>query len=238
MQNSGVLAYQLIRRKDGGKIDKGQVMDSQDFLLDYPVMLFRQPKPLRERGIRVVAAGFGELMPVTLENEALQGKPSPAEALQTAASPTPGSPGEPPVGQPAPWSAASEQPGASQPLVRRQRFDTWQAQWQKESELIRAESDLELMHIRSRARATAQQDMTRVLSQILESPSSKEAMAMQLLQALEAAATDPSTHKLLPKDTLDMLQSLRQWLLIAGNEPGKQATGSTASGAGKPGGQG
>ena len=75
------------------------------------------------------------------------------------------------------------------------------------------------MHIRNRARAQAQQDMTIALSQILENTTnSQEAMAMRIFQALETAATDPSTRKLLPGDTIDMLRSLRHWLLPGGDE--------------------
>lgn len=178
MRYSGVLAFQLIRRRDGKQIDVGQELNNRDFILDYPVMEFRQPKPLRERGIRVFHSGFSELKPIALDRK----------------DETP--------------------PPTATPIVRNQRFDTWQAQWQKESELIKAESELELMHIRNRARAQAQQDMTIALSQILESTSnSQEAMAMRVFQALESAATDPSTHQLLPSETIDMLRSLRHWLL-------------------------
>jgi hypothetical protein len=105
------------------------------------------------------------------------------------------------------------------PIVRKQRFDTWQAQWQKESDLIRAESELELMHIRNRARAQAQEEMTIALSQILENTeNSQEVMAIRIFQALETAATDPSTRQLLPGETIDMLRSLRHWLLPGGDE--------------------
>jgi hypothetical protein len=178
MRHSGVLSFKLIRRRDGKPIDIGQELNARDFILDYPVMEFRQPKPLRERGIRVFHSNFTELKPIAIEKKDEPLPPTPT------------------------------------PVVRNQRFDTWQAQWQKESEFIKAESELELMHIRSRARAKAQQEMTIALSQILESTSnSQEAMAMRVFQALESAATDPSTHHLLPRDTIDMLRSLRHWLL-------------------------
>lgn len=183
MSHSGVLAYQLIRRRDGKRIEFGQELNAHDFNLDYPIMEFHQPKPLRERGIRVIRSGFSELKPTAIDKK------------------------EEPTAQ-------TQQPPTPIPVVRKQRFDTWQAKWQKESELIKAESELELMHIRSRARAQAQQDMTIALSQILEdTDNSPEAMAMRVFQALEAAATDPSTHQLLPRDTIDMLRSLRQWLM-------------------------
>jgi hypothetical protein len=186
MRHSGVLAYQLIQRRDGKPIEVGQELNSNDFNLDYPVMEFRQPKSLRERGIRVIHSSFTELKPVAVEKK-----------------------DEP----------TSQTPVAPTTLIRNQRFDTWQAKWQNESESIKAESDLELMHIRNRARAQAQQDMTIALSQIFENSSnSQEAMAMRVFQALESAATDPSTRQLLARDTIDMLRSLRYWLSPGDNE--------------------
>jgi hypothetical protein len=186
MRHEGVLAYQLIRRRDGKRIDIGQELNNRDFLLDFPVMEFRQPKPLRERGIRIFHANFTELKPVAIDKK--------DEPLTQA-------------------------PQSPTPIVRSQRYDYWQARWQKETELIKAESELELMHIRNRARAQAQQEMTLALSQIFENTSNtQEAMAMRVFQALELAATDPSTAKLLPAQTIDMLRSLRVWLLPGGDE--------------------
>jgi hypothetical protein len=99
-------------------------------------------------------------------------------------------------------------------VVHQQRLDNWRARWQKEIEMIKAETDLEIMRIRNRARAQAQRDMTIALSQIFQDTShSQEAMAVRIFQALETAATDPTTRQLLPRDTIDMLRSLRHWLL-------------------------
>jgi hypothetical protein len=212
MRHSGVLAFQLIRRRDGKCIDVGQELNNKEFNLDYPVMEFRQPKPLRERGIRVIHASFTELKPFAIDKKdesllSLQAQSPQVESLS----------------QPAPLLTAQEQlpPQLPQPIpiVRKQRFDSWAARWQKESDLIKAESELELMHIRNRARAKAQQDMTLALSQILENTAnSQEAMALRIFQALETAATDPSTRQLLPGETIDMLRSLRHWLLPGGEE--------------------
>jgi len=213
MRHSGVLAFQLIRRRDGRRIEVGQELTSQSFNLDYPVMEFRQPKPLRERGIRVIHASFTELKPLAIDKR--------DEHLLTPQPLTPPA-GLPSQEPPQPQTAQAQSPPQLPqpiPIVRKQRFDTWAAQWQKESNLIKAESELELMHIRNRARAQAQQDMTIALSQILENTSnSQEAMAMRIFQALESAATDPSTRQLLPGETIDMLRSLRHWLLPGGDE--------------------
>jgi hypothetical protein len=212
MRYSGVLSFQLIRRRDGKLIEVGQELNNQDFNLIYPVMEFRQPKPLRERGIRVVHSSFTELKPITIDKKDEQMASAQPQPAQAETSSQPSQPQTSPT-QTAPQSTAPI------PIVRKQRFDSWQAHWQKESDLIKAESELELMHIRNRARAQAQQDMTIALSQILENTAnSQEAMAMRIFQALETAATDPSTHKLLPGETIDMLRSLRHWLLPGGDE--------------------
>jgi hypothetical protein len=210
MRYSGVLAFQLVRRRDRRYIEVGQELNNTNFNLDYPVMEFRQPKPLRERGIRIIHASFTELKPVAIDKKDEQ-----VAAQQTQA---PQESSQPPQPQ-APQDQAPPQQPQPISIVRKQRFDSWQAQWQKESDLIKAESELELMHIRNRARAQAQQDMTIALSQILENTTnSQEAMAMRIFQALETAATDPSTRQLLPGDTIDMLRSLRHWLLPGGDE--------------------
>jgi hypothetical protein len=222
MRHSGVLSFQLIRRRDGTLIEVGQELNSQKFILDFPVMEFRQPKPLRERGIRVIHASFTELKPIAIDKKDEPRQSSQPQATQAQTpSQTRQSQTSQALTQPQPAESQTPQAQSSQaiPIVRKQRFDSWQAKWQKESEFIKAESELELMHIRNRARAQAQQDMTIALSQILENTTnSQEAMAMRVFQALETAATDPSTHQLLPRDTIDMLRSLRHWLLPGGDE--------------------
>ena len=70
------------------------------------------------------------------------------------------------------------------------------------------------MRILNRERAKAQQDMVYSLSQIFQAEQyTNEALAMMLYQALESAATNPATQRLLPGDTIHMLTNLRQWLL-------------------------
>jgi regulator of protease activity HflC (stomatin/prohibitin superfamily) len=120
---------------------------------------------LRERGIKVIASGFGELIPV---DEA----------------------------------------------IYRQRLETWRAPWQKDVEIVRAQQDLEAMRIRSRARAEAQRGLTQSLANILQKqPHSDEIAALRVLQALEAAASDPHTQQLLPSDTITLMRTIHDWLL-------------------------
>jgi hypothetical protein len=56
--------------------------------------------------------------------------------------------------------------------------------------------------------------MVYTLSQILEGKTySQEAMAMRVFQALETAAADPATRRMIPRDTINLLRTLRQLLL-------------------------
>jgi hypothetical protein len=159
----GVMSYQFVQRLDGQSPVEGQRIDNRTFRIS-AVQDLRNPKILRERGIKIIHAGFSELMP--------------------------------------------------DPKVRQQRLDNWRAGWEREADIIRAKLDLEAMQIKNHARLDSQRAMITNLSRILQSSSySEEALALRVFQALEDVATDPSTRQLLPSDTVNMLRSLRYWLL-------------------------
>ena len=100
------------------------------------------------------------------------------------------------------------------PAIRQQRLDNWRANWQKEAEMTRADQDLQVTRILSRARADKQREMISSLSNILQSPVySEEALVLRVFQALEDITTDPSARRILPRDTINMLRNLRGWLL-------------------------
>jgi len=70
------------------------------------------------------------------------------------------------------------------------------------------------------AHAQAQREIIYNLSQIFKLPGyTQDAMAIRIFQALESAAADPATSKLLPRDTVDMLKNF-QLLLFSPNEDG------------------
>ena len=76
------------------------------------------------------------------------------------------------------------------------------------------------MQIRAHARAQAQRDMMAVLSEVINSGGlTQEAVTLRVLQAIETFAHEPETEKLLPKETINTLWSLHQWLLPATNPP-------------------
>jgi hypothetical protein len=53
--------------------------------------------------------------------------------------------------------------------------------------------------------------MVEELNRILDSPLPEEALALRVYQALESAATDPVTRRLLPSDTMRMLRDFNNW---------------------------
>jgi hypothetical protein len=100
-------------------------------------------------------------------------------------------------------------------VVYQQRLETWRSKWDREREETHAVHELDAMRIRSHARAQAQRELTHVLLQLLNNADyTKEALALRLLQALETAATDPSTHRLLPADTINLIRGAHEWLTV------------------------
>jgi hypothetical protein len=70
------------------------------------------------------------------------------------------------------------------------------------------------LRVRTHARIQAQQEFVQSLCQIYKSnATSREILALRVLQALESAASDPKTRQLLPEDTFSMLRSIHDWLL-------------------------
>jgi len=164
VKSTGVMNYQVVRRKDGHPMEGGQTCRINDLAFS-PPSEFTHSAVLRDRGIKVIAAGFGDLIPTS-------------------------------------------------DTIQKQFFDNWRARWQQEAEKTLADHDLQATRIRNRERAKAQQDMIYSLSQILQSEQyTAEALVMRLYQALETAATQPATQRLLPRDTIRMLWNLRNWLL-------------------------
>ena len=63
VRNLGVLAFQYAKRRDGRLVQEGDLWDQQ-ILEILPKRNLRNSKVLRNRGIRVVVAGFPELKPI------------------------------------------------------------------------------------------------------------------------------------------------------------------------------
>jgi hypothetical protein len=89
--------------------------------------------------------------------------------------------------------------------VTKQRLESWKADWERRKVETLAGGDLQAMRVLQRARAGAQHDMVTKLAEIAQSDDSRTAIALRLFQALEAACADPSTRRLLPSDTVEIL---------------------------------
>ena len=171
VKEMGVLSYQFVQRKDGRMPQEDDVFNPDEYVF-WDVAELHNPKPIRDRGIKVIEAGFSDFKPVDS-------------------------------------------------TITDQRFDNWRAQWQKETELTKAEYDLKIMREMNHARAHAQREIIYNLSQIFKLPGyTQDAMAIRVFQALESAAANPATNRLLPRDTMDMLRNFQR-LLFTQNRDGQ-----------------
>lgn len=164
VRNTGVLAYRVVHRENGEDLKPGDILLERDLVFLPPQMLAR-PDVLRDRGIKVLNAGCGDLEPIDKD-------------------------------------------------VREKFKDSWLAIKRKEEMLKRADYELEATRIRNHARVRTQQSMNYHLAKLLEKQEyPREALAILIFQELEAAAADPETRKLLPDNTLNLMQSISQMLM-------------------------
>jgi hypothetical protein len=90
----------------------------------------------------------------------------------------------------------------------------WQAEWQREVTTTRADHELQARRVINLARTEAEIDLVNTLAMILEDREyTREALAFRILQALEAAAADPQTQNLLPRDMIQVLGHIQRLLL-------------------------
>lgn len=117
------------------------------------------------------------------------------------------------------WSAGISQlsfpkQGEQASAVEQQRIQNWLAEWQKREQEVRAGGDLVAIRIKQRARIEAQKEWLARLAEAMQMSGTepKQVVVLRLCQALETAASDPSTRRLLPRDTIRMLENIREWL--------------------------
>ena len=121
---------------------------------------------------------------------------------------------------------------ATQEDVSEYLTDYWRAEWQKEAMLIRSDYDLQAMRAINLARVQAQRDLVNTLATILDGrKNTREALVFRVLEALEAAASDPGTRSLTPRDTIRMLARIQQ-MLFPGGDGGLPGGGSGLPGGG------
>jgi hypothetical protein len=96
--------------------------------------------------------------------------------------------------------------------IFQQRFNHWQAGWQQNADKILAGYEYKALQIRSHARAIAQRDICMSMGKLLQTKIPDEVLAIRLLGALEAYATQPETKRLLPRETISTMGLLNQWV--------------------------
>jgi len=163
VRNNGILACRILMQRDGTPLvpdveyARSEVMVSQ-------ILNLTNAKVLRDRGIKVIAAGLPELrLP---------------DVMYTI------------------------------------RLDYWKSRIDSEARIVESRAEFLASQEKNRARAEAQQDMVRVLNEILgRGGTSQEAILWNVLQSLEKATLDPKTQQLLPEQTITSLKMLRDWVL-------------------------
>ena len=103
--------------------------------------------------------------------------------------------------------------------VNEQRKRSWSVRWRKEVVVAQGESDVEVERIKELAKAEAQNEMYKHIreyrTEILNDngdPDTKKMIAKKLVDGLHRLASDPTTHILLPGDTMRQLANLRHWV--------------------------
>jgi hypothetical protein len=106
------------------------------------------------------------------------------------------------------------------PAIRAKMAERWRAKLDLEVKTILARNEREAMQVINSARTQTQRDATYFLSNLLKREKhSKEALALLLFQALQAAATDEKSNKELPpREIIGMMQNLHRWLLVEWEE--------------------
>jgi len=102
------------------------------------------------------------------------------------------------------------------PKIPEQWLETWRAPLESRAIDVRGKGKLQAVRVINQSRAQAQRDMAHTLARILQSSRSEEALAMRVFQALESTAMDQDTRQFLPRDTMYLLRSFKQWF-IPGN---------------------
>lgn len=98
--------------------------------------------------------------------------------------------------------------------VYRLRLDAWRSTWQRDTQLARANADLDVLREHGIARAAAQRDIVHTLTNVLRQQHvSQETLSIRIFQALENLASEPKTQALLPNETINLLHSAHDLIL-------------------------
>ncbi|MBI4768894.1 MAG: hypothetical protein HY784_00405 [Chloroflexi bacterium] len=101
--------------------------------------------------------------------------------------------------------------------VKKQRFATWQARWQKEISTTLSRGDVEVEQIKERARAEALAEMYQKVNEGIrelfanDSEDTRREIAQRMIEQLNRVASDPVVGLLMPDDLVNKLRSMRVW---------------------------
>jgi hypothetical protein len=167
LEGTGLISYRFISRRgrEGSQFWEEQKEYQTNILLTSPIQTLTAEMPLRQRGIKVIAGGFTDLIPIS-------------------------------------------------DAVYQQRVDNWRASLDSKTRVSQAQQSLQAVQIQSRERRKVQKALVEQFTKVLEVENhSEEAIAISILQALETLVSDPTTHKRLPIETINILRTIRGWLL-------------------------
>jgi hypothetical protein len=105
------------------------------------------------------------------------------------------------------------------PEVQKRLLEAWSSRWERQTVVEMADYDLRARRALFKARVQAQQDIIYAFAKIFQQyKNSKEALALRVFQALEAAIADPLAREMVPRDTVLMFRTLHKWLLSDGDD--------------------
>jgi hypothetical protein len=105
--------------------------------------------------------------------------------------------------------------------VREKLLDFWRAKQERDADLKRAPYDYKKIRIATLARVQAQHEIIASLRDILEDTTiPRGAVALRFLQAMQSLAKDPTTERILPQETIQLLDRFQSWFWGNQNQGG------------------
>lgn len=116
-------------------------------------------------------------------------------------------------------------------MARDNLLDFWRAKQKRDADLKLAPYDYESIRTSTVARALAHREIIASLRDILEDSSMpREAVALRFLQAMQSLAKDPDTERILPAETVKMIDNFQSWFWGKFNQGGNSSQGGNSQG--------
>ncbi|MCD4751608.1 MAG: hypothetical protein K8R40_00905 [Anaerolineaceae bacterium] len=95
--------------------------------------------------------------------------------------------------------------------INNMRLYSWNAGWERETQFIQAESELEYFQIMNEAGRTNQRQFGENLMRIIQSENPEEVVLIQLLSAIQSLVNRSGYEDYLPKDINALLSNIEKW---------------------------